>query len=323
MAWIQLTQARVGHKEGERYEAAYLMAQEASRRGAASFPLSLTHQYETQQRRKWESRLEVVETMVELSKFHAIAHPTVVVPREVDNAIAQMLGLSTAPVSVFGVGLDFMTGAKFDGFAIPPQLDLEELGYPAEFSKLVQLHPAHASELILMAGPHPDLQPQYRAAFAVMKAFDMQFANGQKEVARLIIEKAVGSDLDDAMVAYALSEIKEELIRGALRCGMPPTLVIDRMQGRAENFRALLESLPSRHVVKELSFMQHKQTQKKWKDNDLSDLTALGIAVPYCNAVITEKYWTDTIRRRRLDERYKTIVSGKLVDLPQILVGLP
>ena len=38
--------------------------------------LSQTHMYETQKRQEWEKRLDVVETMVELSRFHAITHVT-------------------------------------------------------------------------------------------------------------------------------------------------------------------------------------------------------------------------------------------------------
>ncbi len=320
MAWIQLTQARVGHKNGVRYEDAYLMAQKATSLGEASFPLSLTHQYETQQRQNWTSRLEVVTTMVELSKFQAIAHPTVVVPQEVDNAIAQMIGLPISPVRVFGAGLDFITGKSFGRFAIPSQINLEDLGYPESFSTLIRNHPERASEIILMAGPHPDMQPQYRVAFDALKALDTKFSDGQTEIARMIKELRIKNELDNAMTGYAILEIKEDLILGAARKGISPNFILDLMQGQAENYHHLLESIPSRHIVKELQFMQHKQSQKKWKHNDLSDLTALGIAVPYCDAVVTEKYWTDAIRRRHLDQRHRTTVSGDLADLPKILV---
>ncbi|MBM4470296.1 hypothetical protein GS502_13565 [Rhodococcus hoagii] len=286
--------------------------------------LSLTHQYETQQRSNWESRIDVIETMVELSQFHAIAHPTVIVPQEIDQIVTRWIGTQSAPVRPFGRGLNFMLGTELDTFPIPADLNFEELGYPPNFSRLIRTHPDQALELILMAGPHPELNigANFRAFFHALKQNDKTFSDGQEEVARIIKENKLHSRLDDAMVAYALSEIKEELLKVAAQRRVHPSQVIDKLGGTAENFRSLLEGLPSRHVVKELSLMQHMQPHKKWKPNDLSDLTALGVAIPYCDVVVTEKFWTDSVRRRGLDKRYATIVSDNLQDLPQILVDI-
>jgi len=77
----------------------------------------------------------------------------------------------------------------------------------------------------------------------------------------------------------------------------------------------MLGMLPSRRVVHSM-YMQHAQPQKVWKPNDLQDITALGVAVPYCDAVATERHWVSMLRRRKIDAEYITT----LIDSPDDLV---
>jgi len=84
---------------------------------------------------------------------------------------------------------------------------------------------------------------------------------------------------------------------------------------------AVMRILPSRHVVHAM-YLQHAQSQKRWKPNDLHDITALGVAVPYCDAVATERHWVSMLRRRGLDSHYGTTLIASPEELLEYLTGL-
>jgi hypothetical protein len=68
--------------------------------------------------------------------------------------------------------------------------------------------------------------------------------------------------------------------------------------------------------------MQHAQPQKVWKPNDLQDISTLGVAVPYCDAVATERRWVNMLRRRKIDAEYNSTLIGSPDDLVDYLARL-
>lgn len=61
-----------------------------------------------------------------------------------------------------------------------------------------------------------------------------------------------------------------------------------------------------------------KNKQRKNDINDYKDIVSLAQAVPYCDAVITENYWSSLIVQHGLDKKYNTLVSKNLNDLKSI-----
>ena len=49
--------------------------------------------------------------------------------------------------------------------------------------------------------------------------------------------------------------------------------------------------------------------------NDLNDVSALAIAVPYCDVVITEKSWASMLTVAKVPERFETTVTRSLHDV--------
>ena len=62
--------------------------------------------------------------------------------------------------------------------------------------------------------------------------------------------------------------------------------------------------------------------QKKWTRTDLADIGALAVAVPYCDAVVTEAVWVDGLRRARLDEKYDTTLMRSMRELRSFLANV-
>jgi hypothetical protein len=112
---------------------------------------------------------------------------------------------------------------------------------------------------------------------------DERFVRGQVEVAEWI-EKAGRHRLEDVMVATAYTDIREPLAPSAMELGITAEQLADR-------WREILDEIPSRWVEMKLRHLRQSNPQKAWGGNDLNDVTALSIAVPYCDVVVTEKSW--------------------------------
>jgi hypothetical protein len=79
------------------------------------------------------------------------------------------------------------------------------------------------------------------------------------------------------------------------------------------------EAMPSRWVEKELRRLRQSNPQKRWEGNDLNDVTALSIVVPYCDVVITERSWTAMLNSQKISRRFNTQVLHDLRELPDLL----
>lgn len=53
--------------------------------------------------------------------------------------------------------------------------------------------------------------------------------------------------------------------------------------------RTFADSMPSSRVAISLKTRYHRDGRHQWTPNDIHDIDALAIAVPYCNAVFTDK----------------------------------
>ena len=79
-------------------------------------------------------------------------------------------------------------------------------------------------------------------------------------------------------------------------------------------------SMPSRRVTYVLRLAGHRNTQKSFEENDLNDVLALAVAVPYCNVAATEKQWVHAMRHAKLDTEYDTVLIDNVRDLTAVLV---
>jgi hypothetical protein len=300
--WIELSRARLGRNGAKKdFVEVYELAKFASAHGMASFVLSQTHMYETQKRQEWSKRLDVVETMIEISRFHAIKHVTSVVPVEANYAIGLLGGHSPTPPNVFGFGIRDMLAKDIESFVkLAERFDLLQ-GWDA---------------LLLAGAPPGTASIEIRTA---LQAVDLAFASDQSGVADKIRALDLkGAALENVLMHYTLTEVRHELFRAASEHGVPGEALVDFMVAEPAS---MLQMLPSRHVVHSM-YMQHAQRQKNWKPNDLHDIAALGVAIPYCDVVATERHWVTLLRQRKIDEGYGTILLASPTELTAYLARL-
>jgi len=95
---------------------------------------------------------------------------------------------------------------------------------------------------------------------------------------------------------------------------------LNRLYDRGrEALEPLIDAMPSRWVERELRRLRQSNPQKRWEGNDLNDVTALAISVPYCDVVITERGWSAMINDGKVNKRFDTRVLADLRRLPEVL----
>lgn len=144
-----------------------------------------------------------------------------------------------------------------------------------------------------------------------------KFVQGQNEV-RDSLGKIGRRRLDDLMVATAMTDIMDLLIATSLRLGVDLDTLLD---GGIATLAPFLKAMPSRWVEKELRRIRQANPQKAWEGNDLWDVSALSIAIPHCDIVLTETIWTGMVNTGKVNRPSGTVVLKDLRQLPDLLVA--
>jgi hypothetical protein len=87
--------------------------------------------------------------------------------------------------------------------------------------------------------------------------------------------------------------------------------------------RAFVRALPSSEVAIELKTAWHRNPAKTWAANDVHDIDALALAVPYCDIVVTEKACHHVLKNAGIDKRMHTLLLRDLRDLTLSLNSEP
>lgn len=314
MAWIALARAKFGKTAETRTLEAYEIAKEAARLGIARFVLSGTNHYETQLRDSFDSRLDVVEVMAELSRFHVIRRPHQIVPTEMKSAISEIMGLphNSKPLP-FGVGVSAMWDYPFEDMS--PQLmllqdhDCEPLGLTPRVLELFSAYPQHANDILLLAGRDRRIFEQDKAVIQTLRSLDKDYVDRHSLIeSEIASNPKLSANIKEVVAGASLSELKEEIVQGCLALGINPTSLIERLAGDPSNYLRMLRLLKSRWVAYKMELLIHRQQHRQWSLHDLHDVIALSVAIPYCDVVVTENQWRHLAKTENLDREYNTRV---------------
>jgi hypothetical protein len=88
--------------------------------------------------------------------------------------------------------------------------------------------------------------------------------------------------------------------------------VISMGKGKVVDF---IESIPTLDLETELVAMRNVHWDREIGENDWADIRYLVVAIPYCDFVVTENFWHDLIRRRKLDKKYMATVLKNVNEL--------
>lgn len=312
--WIYLARAYHGKARRGSDTEVLQMASSAVERGLASFVLAAWNYMDLLKNRDAGRRARLGEVMYLLSQLHTIAHPTVLVPGEIDAALHRWFGRPAKPLApqVFGIGVNH-------GFGQPP-LDISEAlelvpdSHRARLLKEVQdLY--ERSVLLGMPASAPDWEQGFQAVIDNTQ----RYAEAESDRAQLFDEWGKTDDrLARLVVGVGFKDIIQPLLAGFTNAGVSLESFIDR--GR-DDMTQFFSELPIASALAELKSSAYRNPEHRWQPGDLNDLSAASLSVVHCDVVAMEKHWGTALQGSGLDEKHRTMVVTDLDDLPEALVS--
>jgi hypothetical protein len=321
--WIGLAQAATGLPTGERHAAALEACRRARSEGVALFPLADAHYVETSKIKSPQQRQDLAAIMEELSGFVTLLSRPDVMRLELDAALARLLSSNETflpALPLLGSGVFWAFGRV--GLRIREGSEDITDRCRAENPELFD-HMFRYSERQFLAGPADDQVLEMRsrgwrpdAAFEVAESRALE---EQDQVVRFNADdRWRRGRIRDVILARELVIELFDMLNEALAVRSLQRSLLDGDRGRA---RSLVRSMPSSEVSTELKVAAHRNAQTNWTPNDIIDIDAMSLSVPYCDVVVTEKRACHTLRSAKLDVRMNTVILDRLADLPAALVS--
>jgi hypothetical protein len=169
----------------------------------------------------------------------------------------------------------------------------------------------------VLAGPSDDEVEQLRAygwnPEAVQQVAENRAAEERAQVARLNADPRWrrGRLRDVVMAREVIIELFEALNEALEARGRDFSDVWTDREAACE----IPSAMPSTDVAVTLKAAAHRNPHKGWQRNDIYDIDALSVAVPYCDIVVTEKHAHYVLQAERIPSRMNTILLWRLGDL--------
>lgn len=294
--WIDLARADSGREDGKKYVTVLEAADAAVTEGRVIFPLSAAHFMEVAKIGDDTQRRRLAKLMTRLSRGWFIATPAFRLVPELRRAVATELGIPL-------IGGEPQTA--FTKSAKVAFIDPALLGDDRQFSDLVMRSPAGLEEFLARARVEQPFLDNW-------KVFAEQHENGRSlrwDVSRTVRKRAycvmltlgIHDRLEGVLREFGL-ERKELEKLGPERCVR------------------LLESIPFFDVEINLHTERNEHRDRKIAPNDELDISFLSSALPCCQIVVTENFWTSLVQRLKLDRKYGTRICSDLLSIADPLV---
>lgn len=291
--WIDLAKAAVGKSDGQKYQRALKTAEQLVSEGEAIFPLSSAHFMEAAKIGNDGQRHELAKLMVKLSNGWFLVSASYLLMSELRRAVASQFQQpfceeAISPVSR-SLSLAFiidaqLANANFDDTTFRSPVMLEE------FLATARVNRQFLDRLGSFAVEHEagralrwDLPPEIR-----------------KRTYCAMVAIAIQNRLAAVLQEFGLS-MDELVVLGPDRCVK------------------LLERVPLLDVEINLHLERNQHRDRKIAVNDEIDLGFLSVAVPYCQVVVTEQFWTALVHRTKHDAKYGTRVCH---DVNEAIMGI-
>lgn len=276
-------------------------------------------------------RTAVAEVMESLSGFRVLLGRVTLAELEIDAMIGALPGPGSGGEQIDLLGPTFgwafgmrggLTIRDADGYDSSASMR-EEVG-DREFERIMA-EATLAFERGMLAGPPDEEIAALRAAgYAPEKTREVTEKRAQQErdlSARLDQDdKWRRGRLRDVVSASELThEWLDQITRATLALGTDIGQVVG---GDRERMRAFAEGMPSSRVAISLKTRYHRDWRHQWTANDIHDIDALAIAVPYCDAIFTDKAAHSALAASREFRPFGTFLPRKPGELAEWLDNL-
>jgi hypothetical protein len=322
--WIYLAQAQAHSPSAQGFVDALKYCKRLRRDGAAAFALSGSHYMELTKIRDPAQRSAIADVMEELAGFKTLLGRFGVMQLELEAALNRfVVAVPPLPAQHFvGYGAGHAFGApdgtryKGPGGEAGDQIR-ERMGVDryAAFLSAANL----MLERALLRGPSdaelPRLKDHGWNPEASMRV------TGERAEQERAQHGRFGDDngrwrrgrTRDAVAARELIIEFQNILQPALRIRH---LTMERIGPTPQAAMAFVRSMPSTEVAISIKTAWHRNANKKWTPNDIHDIDAMALSVPYCDVVVTEKACHHVLTTAGLDRRMRTSILRRLGDLP-------
>lgn len=300
--WIDLARAHYNRPGGEPFRSVLEQVEAAVGAARAIFPLSDAHVIETYKERDTSRRERLAQVMVKISQGWMIAPASYTCPRELEVAVARFFDEEDLPwPEVLGRGIAFAFGRS-------DELQ-SDLGISEKRAQLVEAAmDTPAGLTAFLVGVSEPLLTRGTSDFerrATVYAQSVEEARSAgRNYSKSVRKRAYVADL-----TYYL---QPRLARALASYELTLT---DFLGLGKQQLMSFFESVPTLDVEIELATERDGHWDKEVDPNDMTDISFLSVAIPYCDVVVTEKFWADLAKRKKLDEKYETVVLSDLLEL--------
>lgn len=336
LGYINLGECAAGKPAAAGYDVLLRAVRRARSEGRALFPLSSTHVIEIYEIGDVARRRERVAIMEELSGFNYLLGRPQIQQLELEAALNDIAGVSIAPQGPFpliGPSLLWSFGKRgglvMDGLDPSDPAEMakhicEQMGIDMGTDPMVSLN--LWTERELLTGPDDHEDPGLLASgYDRQKWRDTVEKRVEQErylVGQLDLDtKFRKGRLRDVVNARELNIELGEML-AAITTPMKTSIgqLLDHDRAKMRDFT---DRMPSTRVAVSLKAAYHKDNRHEWTTNDIHDIDALSIAVPYCDAVFTDKAARNQMVSSPEIEVFDTFLPRTPIELADWLDGLP
>jgi predicted nucleic acid-binding protein len=294
--WINLSRVYFGIDKNSELSDICNRLLKASNEGYIICPLSVSHIIESLKKKNIDRRKRFAEFIIKVSKGYTILPYSKIIPWEIKNAVYGLLDKEKLNLSdiAIGRGISHSLGAKgvISGNISKKIKDMimKELESPDTLK-------------MILSGENPSGSYQNDNSEAKMKESELVI---NIEKIRKEENKIKDSELRYRYCAAKhFRQIILPVVVSTLNdLGIPFQPIFDDMT--KEQVFDFFKQIPTSFCDFTLTYRRNRNADRPIRGNDLFDIAALSIAIPYCDIVVAEKMFSSLAIQSKLDELYKT-----------------
>lgn len=326
--WIYLAKAATGHRDGVRHLIALKALRRAQASGKFMFVLSGTHHMEMEGIKSPRQRRDITDVMEELTGFQTLLSRAVLIRLEIEAALDELIKPRPeqiySPLTLIGDGVFHAFGRRgglriwsAEGEDVTEKARLEWRDGPEAFDRW-QAEGELRLERSVLRGPTDEEAPELRAhgwrPETARRIAEERAAEEQAQATRFDSERGRwrrGRTRDVVAGRHMFIELNEWLSEGLSARGIELMEHFDE----PDKARHFTDSMPSTDIAITLMTARHRNPQTQWTANDIFDIDALSVAVPYSDIVVTEQHACHALKTARVEHRANTQLFDSLDEL--------
>ncbi|MEU5874095.1 hypothetical protein AB0A73_21380 [Glycomyces sp. NPDC047369] len=310
---------------GEPYLDALEVCREAAQDGRVVFVLSGLHYMELSHNSSVERRKDLASIMEELSGFKSLLGREAIMKFEIESMLDSKFGRATQTyqsAQLVGDGSGYAFGMKGgfyfgDDNGVDSSAELREMmGAEAFDEMMAEIN--RLGERYVLGGPEENDLPRlarmgYQSDIAKQAAEKRARQETEQRERHNGTEWGSGPRLTDVIILRELLvELLDLVLADLLRRGFTG---VEELISDSTSIRNVVLSMPTALVSALLKAEHHRNYSNAWTSNDIFDIDAMSLAVPYCDIVVTENHRCNDLKKLKLDKKLNTVVLSKLSQL--------